>query len=230
MNCKRCNGKCIKNGFQANGKQRFYCKTCQLSQQESYIYFAYKPSINHQIYKLINNSCGINDISRVLSISRHTVKKRLWHISKQTKRPVLKEYQQSYEIDEMKIKGCGMGDNFWVSYAINRNTKQVINFCTGRRTALQLSKIVNPVLLLNPKCIYTDRWVSYKSIIPKALHKTGKCLTNRIERFHLNLRTHLKCLSRKTICYSKSIKTLEAILRIYFWGHTINLKSLHFYA
>ncbi|WP_343791129.1 IS1 family transposase, partial [Wandonia haliotis] len=39
-----------------------------------------------------------------------------------------------------------------------------------------------------------------------------------IERKNLTLRTHVKRLNRRTICYSKSLLTLSAIMRIYFWG------------
>ncbi len=30
--------KCVKNGFQNNGKQRYYCKSCKISHQKSYSY------------------------------------------------------------------------------------------------------------------------------------------------------------------------------------------------
>lgn len=222
MNCKKCKNKCIKNGLQTNGKQRFYCKTCKISQQAVYTYNAYKTSTNYNIYKLLVNSCGISDISRVLNISRYTVVKRLLFISNLISTPVLREYNQSYEIDEIHAKVKGMGRNCYIAYAINRKTKQVVNFCIGNRTALQLSNVVNSVLLLNPKRIYTDKLGSYKKIIPSNIHKTGKIFTNKIERHHLNLRTHLKCLSRKTLCYSKSLKTIKAIIKIYFFGYTLN--------
>lgn len=110
------------------------------------------------------------------------------------------------------------GKRRWITYAINRKTKQVIDFVVGRRSNDTISKVVNTVLLLNPKKIYTDRFLSYRSLIPKSIHKVTRYQTNRIERFNLNLRTHLKRLSRKTLCYSKSREVLEAILKIYFWG------------
>ena len=226
VKCKVCKNKCVKNGFQTNGKQRYYCKACKLSHQKTYTYKAYKPATNNKIYMLLINSCGICDISRVLKISRHTVKRRLTYINNQIKSPIINERHQSYEIDEMQVKVLGMGDYFYLTYAINRKTKQVINFCIGNRTAVHLSKVVNSVLLLSPKRIYTDKWRSYKKIIPNTIHGIGKPFTNRIERYHLNLRTHLKCLSRKTICYSKQLKSIETIVRIYFWGHTLNLKTL----
>ncbi|MFY1046718.1 IS1 family transposase [Chryseobacterium sp. GP-SGM7] len=35
---------------------------------------------------------------------------------------------------------------------------------------------------------------------------------------NLNIRTHLKRLNRRTICFSKSNLILIAILKIYFWS------------
>lgn len=67
----------MKNGFQISGKQRCYCKICKLSQQKSYTYNAYKQNIDGLIYKLLVNSCGIRDISRVLNISKNTVNSRI---------------------------------------------------------------------------------------------------------------------------------------------------------
>lgn len=224
MKCRVCDIKCVKNGFQSNGKQRYFCGLCKKSQQKQYTYQACKKATNKQIYTLLINSCGITDISRILRISKLTVKGRLLHISKQIKTPVLNEYQQCYEIDEMYVKVKNWGQNCWVMYAINKKTKTVVGVFVGKRGAKQLEPVVNKVLLLNPKRIYTDKWKSYKKLIPNNLHKIGKSLTNNIERLHLNLRTHLKCLSRKTICYSKCIKTLLAIIRIYFWGNTLNFK------
>jgi insertion element IS1 protein InsB len=53
------------------------------------------------------------------------------------------------------------------------------------------------------RLIATDYWGSYRRQIPKHLHCIGKAFTQRIERHNLNLRTHIKRLARKTICFSK---------------------------
>ena len=65
---------------------------------------------------------------------------------------------------------------------------------------------------------YTDQLINYKSLIPAALHKTRVYGTNHIERKNLTIRTDLKRLSRRSICFSKSKWMLEACLKIYFWA------------
>nr|WP_255505091.1 IS1 family transposase [Algoriphagus sp. Y33] len=68
------------------------------------------------------------------------------------------------------------------------------------------------------KAISTGRLKNYKYLIPKKIHLTNVNGINHIERMNLNLRTHLKRLNRRTICFSRSVAMLAACLKIYFWG------------
>ncbi len=219
MNCKKCGHGCIKNGFQTNGTQRYFCKSCKISQQKIYSYNAYKKDTNTSIISLIINSCGIIDISRVLSISKTTVLKRMLSFASQISKPKITEYNQVYEIDEMHVKFPGT-TKYYLMYAINRKTKQIIDFFIGRRTKENLNGVVKRVLSLNPKKIYTDKLNIYATLIPSTIKCSRNRQTNTIERYHLNIRTHLKRLSRKSICYSKKINYLIACVTIYFWSRT----------
>jgi len=51
---------------------------------------------------------------------------------------------------------------------------------------------------------YTDDWGAYERHLDKKKHEVGKKNTQKIERKNLNLRTWIKRLTRKTICFSKS--------------------------
>jgi len=51
---------------------------------------------------------------------------------------------------------------------------------------------------------YTDGWGGYTRILDEEQHQVGKHHTQRIERKHLTLRTRIKRLDRKNICFSKS--------------------------
>ncbi|TXG35609.1 IS1 family transposase [Seonamhaeicola maritimus] len=79
---------------------------------------------------------------------------------------------------------------------------------------------------MKPVSIYTDKWISYKSLIPSSIHNFTNYETNQIERINLNLRTHLKRLSRRTICYTKSVRMLYATLKLYFWGSHLSFLKL----
>ena len=106
----------------------------------------------------------------------------------------------------------------WITYVLERETKSIIDFYVGRKSKETIKPLINKVLLLQPSKIYTDKLNIYPSLIPKEIHKRFQYCTNRIERMNLNLRTHIKRLSRKMICYTKRQKYLEAHLKIYFWG------------
>ena len=101
---------------------------------------------------------------------------------------------------------------------MERQTTDVIDFIVGRKTTKNIKLLIDKILLLHPKRIYTDGLNIYPSLIPTAIHKRFQYCTNRIERKNLTLRTHIKRLSRKTICFSRKQEYLEAHLKIYFWG------------
>lgn len=104
----------------------------------------------------------------------------------------------------------------WLVYAIDKNTKQVANFYIGRRNNSTLSSIVKTLINARATKIYTDQLINYKYLIPKEIHLTKKYGTNGIERKNLSIRTNLKRLSRRTICFSKNRVILISILKIYF--------------
>lgn len=58
MTCKFCRGTCIKNGYQANGKQRYKCKHCHRKQQALYSYNAYQKGINDVIVIFRLKNCN----------------------------------------------------------------------------------------------------------------------------------------------------------------------------
>ncbi|WP_299368269.1 IS1 family transposase [Winogradskyella sp.] len=217
IHCPKCSGLSVKNGFQ-NNIQRYKCRVCNKRFQGSYIYKAYNSNTNDLIKNLLKEGCGIRSISRILNISCCTVLSRMLKIAKSIKPQTFYKLGLKFEVDELwtfiKRK-----DHFtWVTYAIEKETKHVIDFFVGSKSKENIKPLIHKLLLLQPARIYTDRLNIYPSLIPKEIHKRFQYCINKIERMNLTLRTHIKRLSRKTICFSKSEKYLEAHLKIYFWG------------
>jgi IS1 family transposase len=208
---------CIKKGLR-NKLQRFYCKDCGKYFQSDYKYYAYKHVTDNFIKSLLKEGCSVRGVSRVLKISKDTVQSRMLKIAKQIKTPYFNKFGCKFEVDEMFIKIANGKSQNCLIYAIERKTRNVIGFEIGSRSTQNLKRVIDKLLLLNPTRIYTDGLNIYLSLIPKKIHKRFRYCTNRIERMNLNLRTHIKRLSRKTICFSRNQKYLEAHLRIYFWG------------
>lgn len=58
----------------------------------------------------------------------------------------------------------------------------------------------------------SDDWGNYGREVPKDKHLTGKKFTQGIERNNLTLRTRIKRLARKTICFSRSVGIHEKVI------------------
>ena len=88
----------------------------------------------------------------------------------------------------------------------------------GPRTNKTLNRVLISLKLAQAKKIFTDKLKHYRFLIEKKTHCTKARSTNHIERVHLNFRTHLKRLNRRSIYYSRSVVILISILKIYLRG------------
>jgi insertion element IS1 protein InsB len=176
-----------------------------------------KKGIMELIPKLVCNSVGIRGIARVLDIAVNTVVRLIKRTAEAIEKPPIPLHRKSFEIDEVRTFIGNKSNQYWVAYVLCSDTKQIIDFIVGKRSKKILRIIVNTALCSRVKVIKTDRLNIYKSLIPTRLHLSNAYNINYIERNNLNLRTHLKRLSRRTICFSRSLVMLSACLKIYFW-------------
>lgn len=125
--------------------------------------------------------------------------------------------RKSFEIDELRTYIGNKANQYWIAYVLCSETKQVIDFIVGKCSKRTLRIVVNTALQSGVSIIKTDKLNIYQSLIPLHKHVSNAYNINHIERHNLNLRTHLKRLSRRTICFSRSLAMLCACLKIYFW-------------
>lgn len=217
MKCLSCNGKCIKKGKTKFDIQKYQCLNCKKYQREEYKRKGYRGDTEARVKELIRESSGIRSISRVLKISTTTVNVVLKRIASKIQKPKVK-FNKVYEVDELKTHVQKKKNEQWIIYAIDKKTRQVVDFKVGKRNKGNIKTVVETLLLGKAKLIYTDGLNIYPPLIPKQQHKVVPHNTNYIERKNLNLRTHLKCLTRRSICFCKSISMLSCIMKIYFWG------------
>jgi IS1 family transposase/transposase-like protein len=208
--------KSLKTDIQKPRKQQFYCKNCNKRFLDFYTHNAYKPNINEKIIQFTKEGLGIRSSARVLKTSATTLLSRIIKIAKDIPRPVLSS-GKSYEMDEIRFFVKKKKRTFWLAYAIDRETRQIANFYIGRRTNRTLKAVIKTLIHSKPLKIFTDKLRNYQYLIPSKLHSTKRFSTNRIERKNLNIRTHLKRFSRRTICFSRSIVMIFTVLKIYFW-------------
>ncbi len=214
MICKYCQHPCVRKGY-AKHVQRYRCNGCNRYQQACYS----KPRIPLNKYKWVvklnNEGCGISSIARLLSVSKSSVQRLIERMAATLTKPARREVHQRYEVDELRTF-CGSKQNeLWVMYIINRSSKRIVNVVVGRRTKENLSLLLATALALQPKRIYSDRLGLYAHLIPAGIHRTQLRCTNYIDRKNLTLRTHLKRLSRKTLCFTKSARMLYYCLQLY---------------
>ncbi|WP_461056241.1 IS1 family transposase [Spirosoma arcticum] len=53
---------------------------------------------------------------------------------------------------------------------------------------------------------------AYQDLLPAEVHQVGKDQTQSIERKHLDLRTRIKRLARRTICFLKSVLMHDTVI------------------
>ncbi|WP_312765462.1 IS1 family transposase [Epilithonimonas sp.] len=218
--CSKCVGKerdFVKYGKTKCGKQRYQCRSCKTTSVLKYTYQAYQKTINPQIVQLIKEGLGIRSIARVLRISVTTLLSRIKLISKRVKLPTI-TLHRSYEVDEMRTFVGNKKNLYWIVYALDKKTKDVISFSVGKRNYRTLSKVIRTVQDSKPVKVFTDSLVHYKFLIDQKVHQIRKWGTNHIERKNLSIRTHIKRLNRRTICFSRSLGILDNVLKIYFWA------------
>ncbi|RDQ04431.1 IS1 transposase [Escherichia coli] len=123
------------------------------------------------------------------------------------------------EPDEQWCFAGSRAQQHWLWYACNTKTGGVLAYTFGPRndeTCQERSA------LLTPFCtgmVTSDDRGSYAREKPKEKHLTGKIFTQRIERNNLPLRTRIRCLARKTICFSRSVEIHEKVIGSFIEKH-----------
>jgi insertion element IS1 protein InsB len=121
----------------------------------------------------------------------------------------------SGEIDEFWSFVQNKGNQRWTWYAIERRSGCILAWHNGKRRDNDFLELWNSLKIFNISKYYTDDWGAYSKYIPSEKHEVGKDNTWKIERKNLNFRTHLKRLSRKTICFSKNEQVHDNVIGTY---------------
>jgi insertion element IS1 protein InsB len=119
------------------------------------------------------------------------------------------------EVDEMWSFVGNKKDQRWLWHAINHRTGTVLAYVFGRRkdeVFLALKRLLEPFSITR---YLTDHWGTYERHLAPEEHDPGKRHTQQIERKHLTLRTRIKRLARKTICFSKSIQMHDIVIGLF---------------
>jgi insertion element IS1 protein InsB len=230
VRCPQCGSdEVIKRGKTDTGGQRYRCRNAVCAQGSfllEYRYQGYLLRVKRQIMAL--NGSGIRDTARVLGISKDTVVSEL---KKQTEiepinrpfldrltdpaRPILLARVEEAEADEMWSFVGKKAAPRWLWQALDHRTGTVLAYVFGRRedqAFLELKALLEPFGI---RRFFTDGWGAYRRHLDPAEHEVGKRFTQKLERKHLTLRTRIKRLVRKTICFSKTIEMHDTVIGLF---------------
>jgi insertion element IS1 protein InsB len=235
VRCPHCQSdQIIKRGKTARGTQRYLCQNTLCAKGSFLLDYCNRgclPEVKQMIIDMSLNASGVRDTARSLHICPNTVLREL-----KKKAPVLEAVNTALlrtlnpaevawnlerageaeaEMDEMWSFVGNKGNPRWLWHAIDHHTGKVLAYVFGRRkdeVFLQLKTLLEPFGLTR---YYTDYWGAYTRHLDPDVHSPGKRNTQKIERKHLTLRTRIKRLVRKTICFSKTTQMHDIVLGLF---------------
>lgn len=130
------------------------------------------------------------------------------------------------EVDEMWSYVGSKENQRWLWHAIDHKTGVILAYVFGSRKDEVFLKLKEKLEPFGISRFLTDNLGTYERHIDPQEHETGKENLQKIERKHLTLRTRIKRLARKTICFSKSIFMHDLVIGLFityyefcFWAY-----------
>jgi insertion element IS1 protein InsB len=233
VHCPHCDSEqIVKRGKTRRGTQRYLCQNTACITGSFLLDYRNRgclPEVKQQIIDMSLNASGVRDTARSLHISPTTVLSAL-----KKKEVVLESVNTALlrtlnpetvtvnierageaEMDEMWSFVGHKGNPRWLWHAIDHGTGAVLAYVFGRRqdaVFLKLQTLLEPFGLTH---YYTDHWGAYMRHLAPEEHTAGKQHTQKIERKHLTLRTRIKRLVRKTICFSKTTQMHDIVIGLF---------------
>ncbi len=123
----------------------------------------------------------------------------------------------SLKVDEMWSYVGKKTQPRWLWWVEDALTGEVVAFVFGRRTHKtfrHLMRLLEQAQIKVARWI-TDAWWAYYDCLDQRLRIESKAWLQSLERKHLTLRTRLKRLTRRTICFSKSVLVHDAVVGLF---------------
>ena len=136
----------------------------------------------------------------------------------------------SAEMDEMWSFYHDKKHQIWLWWAVDHETNIPLAYTFGTREHKYLDKLLELLKPFNIGTVYADNNFAYESRITDKTLINGKKNTQKIERNHLTLRTRIKRLSRRTICFSKDKDIHESVIgtfiNIFFFERSFDYSTV----
>jgi insertion element IS1 protein InsB len=119
------------------------------------------------------------------------------------------------ELDEMWSYVGKKAEPRWLWHAIDHHSGHVLAYVFGRRQDAVFLQLRTPLEPFGITRFYTAGWGAYERHIAPEQHAVGKQHTQKIESKHINLRTRIKRLVRRTICFSKTTTRHDLVIGLF---------------
>ena len=119
------------------------------------------------------------------------------------------------ELDEMGSFVGSKANQRWLWHAIDHRTGVILAYVLGKRKDEVFERLKALLEPFGIQQFYTDDWGTYARHLDKEKHAIGKRNTQKIERKHLTLRTRIKRLARKTICFPKLERMHDIVIGLF---------------
>ena len=133
-------------------------------------------------------------------------------------------------MDEMWSYYHDKSHQIWLWWAVDHATNIPLAFTFGTREHKYLDELLALLSPFSIGTVYADNNFAYQNKISADMLITGKKNTQQIERDHLTLRTRIKRLCRKTICFSKCEEIHKAVvgtfINIFFFGRFVDFSTI----
>jgi insertion element IS1 protein InsB len=118
----------------------------------------------------------------------------------------------------------------WLWWAVDHATNTPLAYTFGTREHKHLDELLTLLKPFNIGTVYSDNNYAYHNRISAGNLVTGKRYTQQIERNYLTLRTRIKRLCRKTICFSKNkiihIAVIGTFINTFFFGRVLDTSTV----
>ncbi|CAI8926427.1 insertion element IS1 protein InsB [Methylocaldum szegediense] len=111
----------------------------------------------------------------------------------------------------------------WLWYAIDTATGCILSFVFGQRKEDVCEQLIAKLRVFNSRTYHTDDWPSYAVFIPANQYVVSNKYTEKIENKNLLLRTRIKRLPHKTICFSKFELLPDGVIGLFINRHCFQL-------
>lgn len=136
----------------------------------------------------------------------------------------------SVEMDEMWSFCHDKSQQVWLWWAVDHETNTPLAYVFGTREHKYLDELLKLLEPYSIQTVYADHNYAYKDKISEECLVSGKKNTQQIERDHLTLRTRIKRLARKTICFSKNkeihMAVIGTFINLYFFGREFDYTTI----